>query len=190
MAVRPSQLTLDQFLCLPEEKPALEFERGVVTQKMPPMAWHSKLQVLLAMRFEQHGHPERIISAFVEARITWPAVGISYVPDVVAYLAEREPVEPDGYITNHLTVPPDVVVEVWSEGQVLGSQMDRCRWYVQHDVPVALLIHPARQHIWTFRPGAETGPHQDQDVVALGDVVPGFSFSVADLFDGLRPRRP
>ena len=183
------QLTLDQFLRLPEEKPALEYERGVITQKMPPMAWHSKLQFLLAMRLEQYGHPDRLLSAFVEARVTWTDERKSYVADVIAYLVEREPVEPDGYIANHLTVPPDVAVEVWSEGQVLGDQLDRCWWYVQHDVPVALLIHPNRQRVWTFRAGAETGPHRGTDVIDLGDVVPGLTFSVSELFAGLRSGR-
>ena len=30
------QLTLDEFLRLPEEKPAMEYERGVIAQKMAP----------------------------------------------------------------------------------------------------------------------------------------------------------
>jgi Uma2 family endonuclease len=54
------QLTLDEFLRLPEEKTALEYERGVIPQKMAPMAWHGKLQYLLCMRFEQQGHPTRL----------------------------------------------------------------------------------------------------------------------------------
>jgi hypothetical protein len=36
MAVLPYGLTLNQFLELPEEEPALEFEAGQVTQKMAP----------------------------------------------------------------------------------------------------------------------------------------------------------
>jgi Uma2 family endonuclease len=183
------QLTLDEFLRLPEEKPAREYDQGVISQKMPPMAWHGKIQFLLAMRFEQYGHPVRLLSAFTETRVTWTDQRKSYVPDVIAYLIQREPVEPDGYITKDFTVPPDVAVEVWSEGQVLGHQMDRCRWYVQHDVPVALLVHPNRQQVWTFRTGAETGPHQGTDAIDLGDVVPGLSFSVAELFAGLRSSR-
>jgi Uma2 family endonuclease len=46
------QLTLDEFLRLPEEKPALEYARGVITQKMAPMAWHGRLQFRIGVRFE------------------------------------------------------------------------------------------------------------------------------------------
>jgi Uma2 family endonuclease len=181
------QLTLDEFLRLPEEKPALEYAQGVVSQKMPPMGWHSKLQGELYFRFRMHGYPRRLVSAFSEARVTWPEVRRSFVPDVIAYRVEREPTDPNGLIADHLTVPPDVAVEIWSAGQVLSAQMDRCRWYIAHDVPISLLLHPERRTVWTFRPGVESGPLQAARVVDLSDVFEGLSFSVAELFEALRP---
>lgn len=183
------QLTLDEFLLLPEERPAWEYERGVITQKVAPLGWHGLLQGDLYFRFRVHGHPRALAEAFSETRVTWPEEGVSYVPDVIAYRAERVPADPDGLIANHLTAPPDVAVEIWSPGQTLGNQMDRCRWYVEHGVPVALLVHPDRRTVWTFRPGAERGPLRDDDVVDLGDVFAGLSFTVAELFGALRRRR-
>ena len=183
------QLTLDEFLLLPEEEPELEYERGVMSQKMAPLGWHGILQGDLYFRFRTHGTPQARATALSEARVTWPEEGISYVPDVIAYRAEREPIDPDGYITNHLTVPPDVAVEIWSPGQGLARQMDRCRWYVAHGVPVSLLVHPDRRTVWMFRPDAESGPLQNDDVIDLGDVFEGLSFTVADLFGALRPQR-
>ena len=44
MAVARADLSLDEFLLLPEEKPALEFINGVVTQKESPKLKHSALQ--------------------------------------------------------------------------------------------------------------------------------------------------
>jgi Uma2 family endonuclease len=81
-----------------------------------------------------------------------------------------------------------VAVEIASPGQTLGTQMDRCRWYVEHGVPVALLVHPERRAVWTFRPGAESGPLQDADVIDLGDIIPGLAFTVNEVFSGLRAR--
>lgn len=183
------QLTLDEFQLLPEERPALEYERGVITQKMAPLGWHGLLQGDLYFRFRTHGHPRAMAVAFSETRVTWPDEGVSYVPDVIAYRSDRVPTDQDGLIDNHLTLPPDIAVEIWSPGQTLGRQLDRCRWYVEHGVPVSLLVHPDRRTIWTFRPGAESGPLQNDDVVDLGDILSGLSFTVADLFAALRPRR-
>jgi Uma2 family endonuclease len=183
------QLTLDESLRLPEEKPALEYERGVITQKMAPMGWHSRLQFHIGMRFEQHGHPDPIFTAYTGTRVTWIDERKSYVPAAIAYFTERAPEEPDGYIVDRLTVPPDVAVEIWSEGQVLGDQIERCRWYVSHDVRVALLVHPHRRLAWAFRPGEESGPLSGTDVVDLSDLSDGLSFTVDELFTALRSRR-
>jgi Uma2 family endonuclease len=182
------QLTLDEFLRLPEEKPALEYERGVITQKMAPLGWHGLLQGDLYFRFRTHGGPVRRLKAMPETRVTWTAEGKSYVPDVIAYRLERVPLDPHGLVTNHVTLPPDIAVEIWSPGQVLGDQIDRCRWYVAHDVPVALLVHPERRRAWTFRPGAERGPLTGTDLIDLSDVSQGLAFTVEELFEELQGR--
>lgn len=199
--------TIDEFLRQPEEQPALEFERGKITQKMAPLAWHGLIQGDLYARFRAHGNPEQLLTSFTETRVTWTVEGASYVPDVIAYRTERVPTDPTGEISQHLFEPPDIAVEIASPGQGLGQQQDRCRWYVAHGVPVALLIHPERRAVWIFRataqPGSPTdeapvaeqhpvleqGPLQGDDLIDLGDVFAGLSFSVADLFSVLRGRR-
>jgi Uma2 family endonuclease len=182
-------LTLDEFLLQPEEKPALEYERGVITQKMSPMPVHGKLSLALGMRLETHGSPTQVVSAYIDTRVTWLDEGVSYVPDLVAYLVEREPTTPHGRIDRRFLVPPDLAVEVHSPGQGLDEQRARCRWYVEHGVKVALLAHPEREAIWVFRPGREIGPLTGAAVVDLAPEIPGFSFVVAELF-AVFQRRP
>lgn len=106
------------------------------------MPKHGELQVVLGMQFETYGQPQQILSAFTETRVTWPAEGISYVPDVIAYRIERVPYDVEDQIVERLLTPPDVAVEIRSPGQGLDEQRDRCRWYVEHGVAVALLAHP------------------------------------------------
>ena len=43
MAVAGRRMTLEEFLALPEEEPALEYADGEVTQKVSPNCWHGKL---------------------------------------------------------------------------------------------------------------------------------------------------
>ena len=47
VTVKPG-LSLAEFLKLSEEKPALEYEEGLVSQKVPPKGHHSTLQLTLA----------------------------------------------------------------------------------------------------------------------------------------------
>jgi Uma2 family endonuclease len=51
MVVAQRLPTLEQFLCLPERKPALEYGDGVVTRKVSPKGRHSALQDELVERF-------------------------------------------------------------------------------------------------------------------------------------------
>lgn len=52
MATVQTGLTLEEFLKLPEEKPALEYLDGVVTRKMAPTGPHGELQAELAFLFK------------------------------------------------------------------------------------------------------------------------------------------
>jgi Uma2 family endonuclease len=51
MAIVHTGLTLEELLKLPEEKPALEYVDGVITQKVVPSGPHGKLQAELAFLF-------------------------------------------------------------------------------------------------------------------------------------------
>src|SRR5205823_3342989 len=47
MAITQRPMTLEEFLDLPEKKPALEYDDGVVTQKVSPQGQHSRLQFVI-----------------------------------------------------------------------------------------------------------------------------------------------
>jgi Uma2 family endonuclease len=54
-ATTVARATLEQFLALPEEQPAREYEDGEVTQKASPKARHSALQRALADLLDRPG---------------------------------------------------------------------------------------------------------------------------------------
>ena len=62
--------TLEEFLRLPEEEPALEYMDGVVTQKVAPKGRHSWLQLSLAEYFNGHTRPRKLALAVPELRAT------------------------------------------------------------------------------------------------------------------------
>ncbi len=63
--------------------------------------------------------------------------------------------------------------------------IDRCRWYVENGVRIALLLDPDDSTIRDFRPGAEPVVLRSGDVLDLGAVLPGFTLDVGALFDVL-----
>lgn len=87
-------ITLEEFLALPEVKPALEYEVGRVIQKVPPQPHHSCLQYQLCALFNQAGEARRTALAFPEFRASQQER--SYVPDVSVYVWDRIPRSADG----------------------------------------------------------------------------------------------
>lgn len=180
MAIARQRLTLEEFLCLPEEEPALEYWRGEVAQKVSPKGPHGALQygfgemISLSAGF---GRPFRI---FTETRVTFG--GVSAVPDLMVYRRERVPRDPSGRVSEDFTIPPDLAVEIISPGQARRDLLERCRWYVANGVPLAIFADPRRRVGRSYRPGSESGELRGNDVLDLGDVVPGFALTVDDFF--------
>jgi Uma2 family endonuclease len=80
-------LTLDQFLALPEEKPALEYIDGVVTQKMPPVGPHGLLKFTIAKWLDRATGEGESAQVFTELRTNWTDRA-SLVSDVSVYLID------------------------------------------------------------------------------------------------------
>jgi len=189
MAIAHQRLTLEEFLRLPEQKPALEYLDGVVTSKMSPKGRHGRLQMRFGFMVELAAGDPPAYWTLTELRVNW-AGEASLIPDLAVYLTERVPLSPDGEVADDFDVPPDLAVEVASPGQSDREVLERARWFVEHGVRAVLLLQPRDRSARVVRPDADTGRLQGDAVVELGDVLPGFSFVVAALFATLdvRPR--
>lgn len=177
-------ITLDEFLALPEIKPALEYEEGRVTQKVPPQGQHSVLQGALVTLFNSVGRPARIALAFPELRATHDRR--SYVPDVAVYRWERIPRTPEGDVAHRFTEPPDIAVEIVSPEQSVTGLLEKCVWFIEHGVRVALLVDPDDRSVVVFRPGTSPIVKRGADEIDLADGISGLRLSAAELFASLR----
>ena len=76
-------LTLEEFLKLPETKPASEYINGEIIQKPMPKGRHSRLQGKVCNSINQVAEDEKIAYAFPELRCTFG--GRSIVPDIAVF---------------------------------------------------------------------------------------------------------
>ena len=177
MVATERRLTLKEFLKLPERKPALEYcADGMVRQKVAPKGRHSVLQGELFSFFNAAGRPTKIAFAFPELRTTY--AGASHVPDVAVYRWERIPRTASGEIEDEFFEPPDIAIEIVSPRQSRRKLSDRCQWYVDHGVPLALLVDPRDHSITIFRPGMARDKLQGTDQIDFGAIVPGLRLVV------------
>ena len=177
------RMTLDEFLALPEETPALEYVDGVVTQKVAPQGQHVLLQLNFANRVNACTAPQKLALALPELRTTY--AGLSRVPDVAIYLWSRIPRLPNGRIANVFTEPPDIAVEIVSPDQTATDLVTKCIWYVRNGVRIALIADPTRDIVLRFRPNALPEALAGDDRIDLDEVLPGFELTVSQLFGSL-----
>jgi Uma2 family endonuclease len=108
-------LTLDEFLKLPETKPAREFIDGQIIQKPMPQGKHSTIQSDLGAAINTILKPQHIARAYSELRCTFG--GRSIVPDVSVFTWERIPRDENGKVSNSFTLAPDWTIEILSPDQ-------------------------------------------------------------------------
>ena len=171
-------LTLEQFLRLPETKPASEYACGKAFEKPMPDVPHSAIQLFLGAVLYPFLAGTRIGRAFTELRCIFgpPGRERTYVPDLVFVAKEHLPSE------RHLHVAPDLAVEILSPDQHWPQFLDKIQFYLLYGVQLVWVIDPATATIAVETPGKEARVLRSGDVLDGGDVLPGFSVAVDDIF--------
>jgi Uma2 family endonuclease len=150
MSTATQPLTLEEFLKLPETKPASEFINGEIVQKPMPQGEHSRLQFKLCAVVNEVTEPQKIAIAFPELRCTFG--GDSVVPDVVVFRWERIPVRPSGRIANRFEVHPDWSIEILSLNQSQTKVLGKLLHCSQHGTELGWLIDPEEESILVVFP--------------------------------------
>ena len=178
-----THMTLKEFLALPETKPASEYDCGEVLRKPMPDPAHALLQIFLASLMLQATVRARLGRAATELRCTFGPRGRkrSFVPDIVYVSSERLPT---GNIIElrALGVAPDLAVEILSRGQPNRRFDRKIVFYLAHGVRLVWTVDPRARTVTVLAPGAEPRTLRSGDTLDGGDVLPGFSVPVADIF--------
>jgi Uma2 family endonuclease len=104
-----------------------------------------------------------------------------FVPDLVYIAKSKLPVN------TYLYEAPDLAIEVLSPDQHMTRFMGKIQFYLRHGVRMVWVIDPRAQTVAVFAPDAEEqllGPGATLDG---GEVLPGLSVPVADIFAQMEP---
>jgi Uma2 family endonuclease len=115
MVATAQNLTLEEFLELPETEPASEFIDGQVSQKPMPQGKHSRLQLKLCNVITLAVEEPKIAGVFPELRCTFG--GATIVPDVAIVRWDRIPRDASGQVANRFKIHPDWAIEILSPDQ-------------------------------------------------------------------------
>jgi Uma2 family endonuclease len=177
-------MTMEAFLQLPDEKPTLELENGIVLAKPACGVRHSVLQTVLMLRMSEAAEAGKLSMVFPELRIVLG--GNAYVPDISVIRWERVPKDDDGMIADdEMLEPPDIAVEIGAPEHNRDALVRRCNWFVENGVGLALFIDEEKRSVLQFRPGEPTVVLRGDDIIT-DDTLGDFLLSVNELYASLR----
>lgn len=174
------QLSLTEFLQLPETKPASEYIDGKIYQKPMPKGKHSRLQTRFSAEINQVAEPKRLALAFTELRCTFG--GRSIVPDITVFNWSRIPLDKEGEIENTFEIAPDWIIEILSPQQSPTRVINNILFCLDHGTELGWLIDPKEKMILTFKPGKQPEMKEEKDLLPVLSSLSHWQISVPDIF--------
>ncbi|UBF28883.1 Uma2 family endonuclease [Kovacikia minuta CCNUW1] len=185
MVQTPTQsLTLDEFLKLPETKPASEFIDGQIIQKPMPQGKHSTVQIDLGASINLALKPSRTARAYPELRCTFG--GRSIVPDLAVFTWERIPRDENGEVANTFAIAPDWTIEILSPDQSQTRVVRNILHCLAHGTQMGWLIDPDEKLVFVYFADRTIAVFEE-----MGDRLPvpafaeSFTLTVGQLFSWL-----
>jgi len=188
MVQTPSKpISLEEFLKLPETKPASEFIDGKLIQKPMPQGQHSRIQQKLTASINTITEDAHIALALPELRCTFG--GRSIVPDIAVFTWERIPSTPDGAIANQFNAHPDWAIEILSPDQSVTRVTSNILHCLNHGSQMGWLIDPNEKLVLVY-----ASNQQPSFFDTMGDRLPvpefadALNLTLAQLFGWLQVR--
>jgi Uma2 family endonuclease len=178
-------LTLEEFLALPETKPASEYINGQIVQKPMLGGKHSLLQGSLCSAVNAVVKPQRNAFAFLELRCTFG--GRSTVPEIAVFTWDRIPLDDDGEVANVFNAAPDWTIEILSPEQSQNRVTRNIVHCLNHGCQLGWLLDPNDKTVLAYPP--EKLPdffENPDDLLPVPEFAKGLQVTLGELFDLLR----
>ena len=178
-------LTLEEFIKLPETKPASEYIDGRIIQKPMPQGKHSIIQGELITAINAVVKKQRVAHAFPELRCTFG--GRSIVPDVSVFTWNRIPVDANGDIANVFPFCPDWTIEILSPDQSPTKVTGNILHCLKNGCQMGWLIDPEERSLLIFPPGQQPELLEaEQDVLPVPTLASTLQLTIGDVFGWLK----
>jgi Uma2 family endonuclease len=184
MVQTPSKnINLEEFLKLPETKPASEYIDGKIIQKPMPKARHSRLQGKLISAINEVTEQRRIAYAFPELRCTFG--GRSIVPDVAVIRWEKIEFDENGEPKDDVLISPDWTIEILSPDQSSNRVTGNILHCLKHGCQLGWLIDPDDRSLIVFQPKQQPELRQEkEDLIVLDGME--LTLTVEQVFNWLK----
>jgi Uma2 family endonuclease len=181
--VEKKPITAEEFLEMPDptDGTVLELVRGEIVAMPGPGLEHGEIQVNVASLIKQFLKAHPIGRVVVESGvITERGPDTVRGPDVSFYSQERLPL--DRRVTGYYDQAPDLCVEVVSPSNTVRELRTKAKEYLFAGVRVVWIIEPRDREVVIVTEPLESRTLEAGATLDGGEVLPGFTCKVAELF--------
>jgi len=173
--------TADELLRLPRGRGRHELVHGELRTMSPAGPRHGKVAARFAKILMMHVDRLRLGDVYGADTGFLLARGPDTVmaPDVAFVAAARAHLAPE---TGYFPGPPDLAVEVRSPGDSPAEVAAKAQKWLAHGCGVVVAVDPASRTAVVWRRLEATRALCEQDTLDCGDVVPGFTLRLSELF--------
>jgi Uma2 family endonuclease len=177
-------ITLEEFLALPETKPASEYIDGQIIQKPMRKGKHSVIQGELILAINSVLKSQKTARAFPELRYTFG--GRSTVPDVAVFTWDRIPRDDNGEIANAFQKALDWTIEILSPDQSQTKVTRNILHCLDNDTQLGWLIDPSEQSVLVYFPQQKPAfLAETTDTLPVPQFANDFELTLGELFGWL-----
>ncbi|QKQ72286.1 Uma2 family endonuclease [Nostoc sp. TCL240-02] len=184
MVILSSNLSLTEFLQLPETKPASEYIDENIYQKPMPQGKHSRIQTRLSTEINQVSESEQKALALTELRCTFG--GRSLVPDIAVFEWSRLVIDESGEIANKFEIYPDWIIEILSPDQFPNRVIDKIIFCINHGTKLGWFIDSNDKSVMVFQPNKLPEVKYNNDKLTVIDGLADWQITPANIFSWLK----
>mgnify|MGYP002336275079 CR=1 FL=1 len=180
-ATQTKQVTVEELWELRDEPFRLALIDGELYRMPGAGGTHGKLQLFVGMHLGPFVLSHGLGDLYGDTGFKlFPGRDTTLFPDVAFVRAERVP-SPQQEV-RFLELVPDVAIEIDSPTDYPKLRDEKLEAYLSAGTPCVWWLYPRSRSIDVFRPGREVVRLGPEDILDGGDILPGFSIRVADLF--------
>jgi Uma2 family endonuclease len=181
--IKPTPISLEEFLTLPETKPYSEYINGKIEQKPMPQGQHSTLEIRLGTKINEIVLPNKLAHAFTELRCTFG--GRSLVPDISIFSWQRIPKDEKGRIANRFETYPDWVIEILSPEQSANKVIGKIMFCLRQGTELGWLIDPEDESVMILKANQFPEIKIEEEILPVLDSLKDLQLSVQEMFSWL-----
>lgn len=174
-------VTADELLRMPEVSVRYELVRGVVRERPLHGIRTGALTADLLVDLARHVEGHRLGSVYAPVGFKLASHPDTVRAPSVAFL-RRERADAVAHSDDYIPGAPDVAVEAVSVADAPGEMDERVNDYLAAGCRMMLVINAELRTVGVYRPGAEPLDLAEDDAIEGGDVVPGWTLPLRDLF--------